>query len=103
MATVNRDVVRFRDDAGIRRRTIGTYTGPSSYVTGGDSLLPGEVGLATIEKLTFENPIDATPTCRLVTYDHTNQKVIWFDLAGNEIANGVDLDAYSARFEAIGK
>lgn len=103
MATISKTVARFQDDAGIRRRVVGQYTGPSSYVTGGDALVAGDINLGTIEFIKFENPIDSTPTCRLVTYDHASGKVIWFDLAGDQIANGVDLDGYSCRFEAIGK
>lgn len=103
MATISKTVARFQDDAGIRRRVVGRYTGPASYVTGGDALSAGDINLGTIEFIDFENPVDSTPACRLVTYDHTNAKVIWFDLAGAEIANGTNLSTFSARFEALGK
>lgn len=103
MATIARTTVRYMDSAGIRRRRIGTYTGPASYVTGGDSLTPAELNLGTVEFLDFENAVSATPAARLLVYDHTNQKVIWIvPNTGAEVANGVDLSGFSARFEAAG-
>lgn len=103
MPTLDVTTVRFQDNAGIRNRRVGQYTGPAAYVAGGDPLTPEDLNLSEIEFLHFEPPIDATPACRLCTYDHVNHTVIWFDLAGAEIAGGVDLSTFSARFEAIGK
>ena len=94
--------VRTEDSAGIRDRRIYQYTGPASYVTGGDSLVPADVKLSVIELVSFENPVSSTPACRHVTYDHANENVIWFDQANAEIANGVDLSSFSARAEFIG-
>lgn len=102
MPTLDKTVARDNDVAGIRRRVVNKYTGPASYATGGDPFTAGDVGLGVIEFISFANPVDATPACRLVRYDHTNFKVIWFDLAGAEIANAVDLSTFSTRFEAIG-
>lgn len=103
MPTLSFTAGRSKDVAGIRRRVTGVYTGPASYATGGDPLSAGQLGLGTIEFLDFANPVSATPACRLVGYDNTNAKVIWFDLAGAEIGNGTDLSTFSCRFEAIGK
>jgi len=103
MATIDLTVVRPFDAAGVRRRVIGQYTGPASYVAGGDALLANELKLGTIEKLTFENAINVTPNNRLLTYDHTNEKVVWIiPDTGSEVAGAVDLSGFSARFEAIG-
>ncbi len=95
--------VQVEDTAGVRDRRIFQYTGPASYVAGGDSLVPAEVKLSQIDFISFENPVDGTPACRHVTYDHANGNVIWFDNAGAEIAAGVDLSTFSARAEFLGK
>jgi hypothetical protein len=103
LATIDLTVARSRDVAGVRRRIVGQYTGPSSYATGGDELLPSELGLGTIEFLIFENAINATPANRLLTYDHANQKVVWIvPNTGSQVGAATDLSGYSARFEAIG-
>lgn len=103
MATISKTVARFQDDAGIRRRAVGQYTGPASYATGGEAVTAGDLGLGTVEFVDFDNPASSTPACRLVKYDYANAKVIWFDLAGAEIANGTDLSTFVCRFEAVGK
>ncbi|KKN08614.1 hypothetical protein LCGC14_1054940 [marine sediment metagenome] len=103
MATIDLTVARSRDVAGVRRRIVGQYTGPASYVAGGDALLATELGLGTIEFLSFENAVNATPVNRLLTYDHANEKVVWvIPNTGAEVAGAVDLSGFSARFEAIG-
>ena len=91
-----------RQYEGARRTVYGTYTGPNPYAAGGDSITPSEVGLGVIQFLHFENPVDATPTCRLVTFDHANGKAIWFDPADGTELGAVDLSGYSCRFRAFG-
>jgi hypothetical protein len=91
----------FADRSAVNERRILGYTGPSSYVTGGDSLPPGSVKLGRIKKITFGNPTNGT-VILLVAFDYTNNLVKWFDLAGAEIANGTDLSTYSTRMEVIG-
>lgn len=102
MATLDLTVARPYDVAGIRRRTIGQYTGPASYVAGGDSLTAGEVQIGVLERVIFEIATDGT-NFRLLMYDHANEKVVWLDEALAEIAGATDLSGYSARFEAIGQ
>ena len=101
MATITRGN-DFFDKSDAKSRRQGLYTGPSSYVTGGDSLPPEQLALGRIDKIGFDVASNGTDL-RLVGYDYTNEKVKWFDLAGAEIANGTNLSAYSARFEVIGK
>jgi len=107
LATINLTTISEPYDVyGKRRVTFGVYTGPASYPNGandGDPFTPAEVGLGVIDHLVFENPVDATPVVRLVTYDTTNQRVLWFDDAFVQIANGVDLSTFSCRFHAIGR
>jgi hypothetical protein len=101
--TITKTTVRFYDVAGVRRRHIGTYTGPASYATGGDSLTPSDLGLGSTEHVSFELATDGT-NFRLILYDHANEKAVWIvPNTGNEVGATTDLSAYSARFEAIGK
>jgi hypothetical protein len=100
---ITKTTVRFYDVAGVRRRGVGTYTGPASYTTGGDSITPGDLGLGATEHVIFEVATDGT-NFRLLMYDHTNQTVVWIvPSTGNQVAATTDLSAYNARFEAIGK
>lgn len=100
MATVDLTVARARDVAGIRRRVIGKYTGPTLYAAGGEALTAQDVGLGTIEFLIFELASDGS-TVRTLLYDYTNAKVKWFTTASAE-AGAVDFSTFSARFEAVG-
>lgn len=99
----NLDLTQFRaeDGSNTKRRIQGVYTGPASYVTGGDPLLPAELKLGQLHVLDLT--IIANATVILMTnYDHVNQKLKVYDMAGVEIANATDLSGYSGRFEAIG-
>ena len=103
MATIDVTVVRPYDVAGIRRRTIAQYTGPASYVAGGDSFLAGEVQVGVLEHVIFEVATDGT-NFRLLFYDHTNETVVWIvPDTGSEVAGATDLSAFNARFEAVGQ
>lgn len=100
MATITK-TGPFQDRTGNYNRRVGQYTGPASYATGGDSLPPEQLGLGTLDALLFEAASNGTAAI-LLRYDYTNEKVMAFDMAGAEIANGTDLSTYTARFEAIG-
>jgi hypothetical protein len=104
MGTIDRTIGNYHDSSNARIRKIGRYVGPSSYVAGGDPLTPAEVGLGKIEAILFEIAIDPALTGDFqLSYDHTNQKVVWWSNAtGVEVAGAVDLSTYAARFEAIG-
>lgn len=101
---IDRSIGNYHDSSNARIRKIGRITGPASYVAGGDPLTPADVGLGKIEALLFESAIDAALTGNFyLTYDHTNQTVVWWSNAtGVQVAGAVDLSTYSARFEAIG-
>ncbi len=101
MATLDLTQYRAEDVRSTKRVISGIYTGPASYVTGGDSFTPGEVKLGQLHFLALEHPTNGT-VILLARYDYTNLKVKWFDLAGAEVANGTDLSTYTARFEAVG-
>lgn len=86
------------DKSGSKTRKLLRITGPSSYSAGGESL---SVGLSRVE-LVLTSPATNGTDLRLVAWDHAASKLKWFDLAGAEIAGGVDLSAYSVRAEFIG-
>lgn len=90
------------DNANIKRQVFGKIT-LAAYVTGGLSLVGADLkNLGEIEKILFEPATNGT-VIRLLTYDYTNEKVKAFDMAGDEIANGTDLSAYTAHFVAFGR
>lgn len=99
----NIDFSQFRaeDGSNTKRRILAVYTGPASYVTGGDPFTAADVKLGAIHFMDIENASNGTVVL-VVRYDYVNNKMDWFDLAGVEIANATDLSAYSARFEAVG-
>lgn len=105
MPTITKNTsIRFQDDAGLRRRHMAIYTGPASYVTGGDPFTPGNVNLGVIEMVDFELAINSAGTIYHLIHDNTNEKVIWYvGTTGAEVANGFDLSGMSARFEAVGR
>lgn len=95
-------VVRTRDKSAVRYRVVMQYTGPATYVTGGDSFTADDVKLGEIEYIT-EGKLTNGTVILLPQYDYTNSKMKVFDLVGAEVANGTVLSAYTCRFEAMGK
>lgn len=99
----NLDLTQFRaeDGSNTKRRIQGVYTGPASYPTGGDPLLPAELKLGQLHILDFATPTNGSVVVAVV-YDYVNNKVKWFTAAGAEQNNATDLSGYTVRFEAIG-
>jgi len=99
------------DNSGIRRRRLVVYTGPKSYVTGGDSIAAGDVDLGTIEDMSENvayNP--TTPAIFFLALDQsvaaggpTNGKIRWFSATATEVSNGTDLSGSSSIIEFIGR
>jgi hypothetical protein len=104
-ATISFTRARSKDYSGIRARVVCDYTGPSSYATGGDPLTPSDVKLGTIEHLTLGVAVNASGASpRLLVYDYTNQKVLWFvPNTGSEVAAATDLSGYTVALSALGK
>jgi len=103
MPTLSGTATRPKDVWSTHKVWVDQYTGPSSYVTGGDALVPADVHLGDIELILFELAINAGGTIYGPVYDTTNQKVLWYVLdTGAEVANGTDLSGFSARLLAIG-
>ena len=102
MATITRNRGNFFDRSGSYSRRIGLYTGPAAYVTNGDSFTAGEIALGRLDHISLSEAFGGGALYHLV-YDHTNHKVLWLvGTTGLEVANGTDLSACLATFEAVG-
>ena len=91
-----------RDIWSTHKAQFYVYTGPAAYVAGGDSLAPSDVGLGTIEAVIVTGSGAWNGSAmRLLTYDATNQKVVWYVPDTGAEASG-DLSAYTATLIVIG-
>jgi hypothetical protein len=110
MATIAKAAAaRYQDDAGVRRRVVGNYTGPTSYAQAtGDVITAAQLGLGKVEAFNASNiPCDSSSANnRIVNYliasDGSSVEVHWFTALGTEVADAVDLSTYTIRFEALG-
>lgn len=102
--TLDFTTFRAEDGSNTKRRIEARYTGPASYVTGGDSFLPADIKLGAIDVIHFGDALSAAYASYELAYDYTNEKVVWFaNSTGTEVANATDLSALTSRFEAIGR
>ena len=104
MATIDRNATAaFFDKGATTERRVFKYTGPTSYATGGDSLVPEELALSKISAICNKTIGNGT-SVRIGWYDFTAKKILWFvPNTGAEVANGTDLSGYTARMEVIGR
>lgn len=105
--TIDRSIGAYHDSSNARIRKIAGYTGPALYNTGGDPIAPGDLGMGKIELILFGNALSGTtPLYPVWNPDAATGggKVKWIVAStGVEVAQGVNLSTYFARFEAIGK
>lgn len=94
-----------RNVTGNRRVVTGTYTGPTSYATGGDAIDADDLGLARIQALTLGVAADASnANPRLLRLNAAGTKIIWYvPSTGAEVANATNLSAFTASLQAEGK
>lgn len=100
MPTLDFSQYRAEDGSNTKRRIQVRYTGPSSYVAGGDSFVPADVKLGQIHVVDGFLAWNGSAV-RLVTWDPTNQKMVWYVPNTGAEASG-DLSAYKADIEVIG-
>lgn len=96
--------IKYRDKTATYERRVFRWTGPASYVTGGEAVNTlTTFGLGSVP-VVHTNPAraDGGTALRWARWDRTNKKMQWFDAAGNEIANGVDLSTFVFTGEALG-
>lgn len=103
--TLDKTIGAFHDSSQARIRKIGGYAGPASYVSGGDPIAAADLGMSRIELMLFSPATNGT----LFVYpvwapSGGGGAVKWLvGTTGVEVAGGVNLSAYTTRFEAIGK
>lgn len=102
----------FADVFGGRQFNTVDYSGPTAYnntgsaATSGDTLDPHMFGFQnTIQALIAEGA-DQTGAYKITPQPINNGITIWrlrwFTVAGTEVANGVNLSAYTVKLSAIG-
>jgi hypothetical protein len=102
-ATIDRTKTNFFDRSLNYTRRVGIYTGPASYVTGGDPFVPADVKLGRIDRINFDFVLDANNVLYYAVYNYTTQVVIWYvATTGLQVAASTVLSALSTRFEAVG-
>lgn len=94
--------IPFHDRSADRQRKTFKYTGPASYLTGGDPVLGGEIGISVVHAWLGHTVSNGT-VILLTHYDAASKKLKYFDMAGAEIANGTNLSTYSGYAEVIGR
>lgn len=94
-----------RNVYGNRRSVTGTYTGPTSYVTGGDSITANDLGLSDIRQLDLGIAADASnANPRLLRLNGAGTKIMWFvPNTGSEVANATNLSGFTASLYADGR
>lgn len=100
--TINRNAFPIFDRTNATERRNLTYTGPSSYATGGDSLTPQEISLSKIVAVVGALISNGT-NIYWGYYNGTTEKLLWYSATGTEIANGTDLSGFTGAFEVIGR
>ena len=105
-ATFDFTVARKMDDAGIRRRVVGKFTGDASYLqASGTTINPADIGLGRIEK--FHMPIISNNSTTIyfsnVQYNSNGSVTIFFYSATATLVGNGDLSTFNNRFEALGK
>jgi len=91
----------FDKSADRSRRTV-KVTGPAAYPTGGDPITAATLGLSSIH--VWPGAVFSNGTAAILSWwDKANSKLMFFDMAGAEIANNTDLSGYSAYVEIVGK
>ena len=88
---------------GNKRLTIGTITFDSSYPTGGEDLVPGDLGLDKIDHITFTSDVVQCywASNKLLAYYGDNDAGADGEFA--QAANTDDLSAANVGFFAIGR
>jgi hypothetical protein len=97
-----RSVGPYFDHSGNFTRRVERWTGPASYVSGGEVCDPSVFGLGQIIQGIGGIASNGTDT-RLVWWNPTTNKLQWFVPNTNaEVAALTNLSAYSIQFEVVG-
>lgn len=96
------NVKQSRDVMSTHKVQFLDYTGPSSYVAGGDSFLPSDVGWGNIEFIDLGQAFNGSNAVRNLAWDRTNQKIVWYVPNTGAEASG-DLSSFSTRIMVVGQ
>jgi hypothetical protein len=99
---VDRSVGNYFDSSSSFLRRVARWNGPASYTTGGEVVEASSFGLSKVVALLITTARSATGLAFPV-YDYATGRLLWYDIAGAQIANGVNLSAYQAGIEVIGQ
>lgn len=89
-----------RDVLSTHKAQFYVYTGPASYVAGGDSFTGDDVGLGNIDAILGGVAWNGSAV-RLLVFDKTNSKIAWYVPNTGAEASG-DLSAYTALIVVLG-
>ena len=103
MAAVTLDkTIAPNDQLAIARFHVFTYTGPTSYATGGDTGLAEALGWGIVFAV-FGGIISNGTASLLVYFVPATGALMVFDMAGAEITALTNLSTYSGRLAAVGR
>jgi hypothetical protein len=101
---------------GSRKNVVADLTFDSSYDDNGESLTAADVGMRKLEEVIPHGPFRKSDgsDAVLVSYDHTNSKLVAFrgkdpanaggaDVPFPEVANTTNLGSYSGRVTFVGR
>jgi hypothetical protein len=93
------------DVSGTLRRQVAQYTGPVSYVTGGDpiSATAPDFRMGNIRAILGNSGATNGVKILMLWFDPVAYAIVWYDpLTGAQVAPGTNLSAFTTRLEAIG-
>lgn len=101
---LDRSIGNYFDSSGSFIRRVARWTGPASYVAGGEVATAATFGMGRIVAILFGNMTDAAGSgFRVPVYNPTTGKIMVFAATGGaEISGGTDLSTFSGSIEVIG-
>ena len=103
---LDRSVGNYFDSSASFLRRVARWTGPASYVSGGEPVTAATFGLGRIVALLGGMGSDASGALRLAVYNPATNKIAWYvdgATGFTEVAGGVNLSTFSAPIEVIGQ
>jgi len=89
------------------KETLKALVGPAAYETGGVTLTAEEVELTWLNFVYVSASTSGTRLCHVIYPDNSGPnktvKLLFTDLAGTEIGNGVDLSTFKFRIHSQGE
>lgn len=101
---LTRTIGNYFDGSNSFQRRVERWTGPTSYVTGGEIVTPSVFGLGTLLAFLPAPALNAAGTAiRTAVWNPVTNRLMWFVTnTGVEVANGTDLSTFTFQYEVIG-